>query len=71
MDGPVSPPSTSALPARKRVVPCPTCREPTLFSPQNPFRPFCSARCQGHDLGAWASESYRVDAKAPPDDGDA
>ena len=48
-------------------VPCPTCRQPSLYAPSNPWRPFCSERCRGVDLGAWATESYRVPAEAPPD----
>ena len=52
----------------ERRVPCPTCRQPTLFSPANPWRPFCSARCRGNDLGAWASEGYRVPAQPPVED---
>ena len=51
-------------------VPCPSCREPALFSPANPWRPFCSERCRQRDLGAWANEEYRV-PEAPPQDGDA
>ncbi len=43
-------------------VACPGCGEATWYSAQNPYRPFCSARCQGHDFGAWASEHYRVNA---------
>ena len=35
---------------------------------RNPFRPFCSERCKNMDLGAWASESFRVPDEAPPDD---
>jgi endogenous inhibitor of DNA gyrase (YacG/DUF329 family) len=27
---------------------------------ENKHRPFCSARCQLLDLGAWASESHRI-----------
>ncbi len=48
-----------------RLVPCPSCRQPTPFGPGNRWRPFCSERCRGMDLGAWASEDYRVPA-APP-----
>lgn len=48
-------------------VPCPTCRQPSVYGPSNPWRPFCSERCRGVDLGAWATESYRVPAEAPPD----
>jgi len=52
-----------------RVVPCPTCGGDSLYSPDNPYRPFCSERCKNIDFGAWASESYRVEAK--PDAADA
>ena len=51
----------------ERIVACPTCREPTRYGPANPWRPFCSARCRGSDLGAWASENYRVAASPPPE----
>jgi uncharacterized protein len=50
------------------MVPCPSCKAPALFSPTNPYRPFCSARCQGYDFGAWANEGYRVGTNPPPDD---
>ena len=30
----------------------------------NPHRPFCSERCKIIDLGAWASESYKVPVQA-------
>ncbi|UUX95771.1 DNA gyrase inhibitor YacG [Aquabacterium sp. J223] len=48
------------------VVPCPQCGQPSRFAPDNRWRPFCSERCRSIDLGAWASESYRVPA-SPPD----
>lgn len=54
----------------ERVVRCPTCRQPARYVATNPWRPFCSARCRGNDLGAWASEDYRVPAAPPPDDPD-
>jgi endogenous inhibitor of DNA gyrase (YacG/DUF329 family) len=50
-----------------RTVPCPSCRKPALFAERNPWRPFCSQRCRTADLGAWASERFRVPAEAPPD----
>lgn len=37
------------------IVACPICRKSTTFSPENPYRPFCSERCRIIDLGAWAS----------------
>lgn len=43
-----------------RTVPCPHCKGPAEWSPANPYRPFCSERCKQIDLGAWASEAYRV-----------
>ncbi|MCA3130892.1 MAG: DNA gyrase inhibitor YacG [Betaproteobacteria bacterium] len=43
-----------------RLVPCPCCGKTALWSPANPWRPFCSERCKTVDLGAWASETYRI-----------
>ena len=54
----MSPPPKSA-----RSVDCPSCGKPALFAPANPWRPFCSERCKTNDLGAWASEQYRIPAK--------
>jgi uncharacterized protein len=56
--------------ARPRIVRCPGCAGPSVYAVANPYRPFCSARCKNHDFGAWASEGYRVDAKADPEFGD-
>jgi uncharacterized protein len=52
-------------------VKCPRCSQEAIFdSKLNPFRPFCSERCQLIDLGNWASENYRVPVEnsAPPQD---
>ena len=46
--------------APDRVVACPACGKPSLLSPANRWRPFCSERCRLTDLGGWASESYRI-----------
>jgi endogenous inhibitor of DNA gyrase (YacG/DUF329 family) len=43
-----------------RIVNCPQCGAPVAWSAASRFRPFCSERCRMIDLGAWASESYRV-----------
>lgn len=51
-----------------RVVPCPRCGGDSIYAPGNPYRPFCSDRCKKVDLGAWASESFRVPTEAPPED---
>ena len=50
------------------MVVCPACKGKSLYSPANAFRPFCSERCKNMDLGAWASESFRMPVEAPPDD---
>jgi len=39
---------------------CPQCKNTTVFSSENPYRPFCSERCKLIDLGKWADETYRV-----------
>ncbi len=64
-------PGPNAAPAR--TVACPRCGAPASFDSGNPWRPFCSERCKTIDLGAWASESYRVPGpdEAPADDGPA
>ncbi|MBI3355518.1 MAG: DNA gyrase inhibitor YacG [Nitrospirae bacterium] len=38
---------------------CPLCHQPTSWE-NNPWRPFCSERCQLTDLGTWAAEQYRI-----------
>ena len=43
-----------------RTVRCPTCQGPSVWSAENPYKPFCSERCRLIDLGAWANEEYRV-----------
>lgn len=56
--------------SEQRWVACPRCRQKALYGPTNPARPFCSPRCRSLDLGAWASEGYRVasaPAEADPD----
>lgn len=44
-------------------VKCPQCGRLSLYSPENPFRPFCSERCRLIDLGEWASEGYKIPVK--------
>ncbi|HEY6966074.1 MAG TPA: DNA gyrase inhibitor YacG [Burkholderiales bacterium] len=56
-----------------KLVPCPRCGTQAPYAPENRWRPFCSERCRIIDLGAWASEAYRVpvppdaQSEAPPD----
>ncbi len=51
-----------------RRVPCPSCKGPAIYDPSNRWRPFCSERCRVADLGAWASEKFRVPGEAPSED---
>lgn len=59
---------TTPTPPRARTVTCPSCGGDSVYSPANAYRPFCSERCKQIDLGAWASEGFRVPAEAPPAD---
>jgi endogenous inhibitor of DNA gyrase (YacG/DUF329 family) len=54
------------------VVACPQCGKSVEWTPAAKWRPFCSERCKLIDLGAWASDRYRLpiaedDESAPPD----
>ncbi len=42
---------------------CPNCRNQAPWR-GNPHRPFCSERCKLQDLGAWASERYRIQGES-------
>ncbi|WP_406947222.1 DNA gyrase inhibitor YacG [Psychrobacter ciconiae] len=44
---------------------CPNCGKKTVWQ-DNAFKPFCSERCKLIDLGAWASEDYRLPADTAP-----
>lgn len=39
---------------------CPTCQHETTMAISNTYRPFCCERCKLIDLGAWASEEYKI-----------
>lgn len=43
-------------------VPCPTCGKAVPWTPDSPWRPFCSERCRLIDLGEWLEESRRIPA---------
>lgn len=63
------PKNTSSQPnIQARTVRCPACAGPSLYSSTNAYRPFCSARCKGVDLGAWASEEFKLPDATPPDE---
>ena len=44
---------------------CQTCGKSIEWK-DNPFRPFCSERCQLVDLGKWVEGEYRVPGEALP-----
>jgi endogenous inhibitor of DNA gyrase (YacG/DUF329 family) len=50
-----------------RSVKCPQCGATVEWSPASRWRPFCSERCKMLDLGAWASEAYRIPAEETPE----
>ncbi|MDE2402208.1 MAG: DNA gyrase inhibitor YacG [Burkholderiales bacterium] len=52
-------------PTKPPMVRCPSCGETVPYRTDNPYRPFCSKGCKAIDLGAWASEQFRVEAKPP------
>jgi endogenous inhibitor of DNA gyrase (YacG/DUF329 family) len=57
--------------ARSRTVRCPQCGTEVPWSPESKWRPFCSGRCKQTDLGAWATESYRIAVAQPTQSSDA
>lgn len=54
--------------AEEKIVQCPGCSGDSVYAVRNVYRPFCSERCKNLDLGAWASESFRVPTESPPED---
>jgi len=61
-------PANAIPPTSPKLVACPTCGGNSLYAASNVFRPFCSERCKNMDLGAWASESFRVPSQSLPED---
>ena len=53
---------------KARLVNCPQCGKPVAWDTANRFRPFCSERCRVIDLGAWATENYRIPVQDNKDD---
>jgi uncharacterized protein len=44
------------------IIICPVCKNITTWE-ENSLRPFCSERCKLIDLGAWASNEYKIPGK--------
>lgn len=47
------------------------CRKPAAPLAENPFTPFCGARCRDLDLAAWLDERYAIPTDEPVLDADA
>jgi endogenous inhibitor of DNA gyrase (YacG/DUF329 family) len=53
---------------------CPTCRKIVRWTEAEPYRPFCSKKCQLIDFGEWAAERYGIaeeEGEKPDTAGDA
>lgn len=42
------------------TLPCPHCHTAVKWTTDNPYRPFCSKRCQLIDLGEWVMEEKAI-----------
>ena len=51
-----------------KIVRCPQCGGDSIYAQSNPNRPFCSGRCKGIDLGAWANQEFRVPTEFSPEE---
>jgi endogenous inhibitor of DNA gyrase (YacG/DUF329 family) len=47
---------------------CPACRRPFRPAAGDPWRPFCSERCQLIDLGGWLTERHAIPGEDAGDD---
>ena len=59
--------SATSKSATPKLVNCPQCGASVPWDSANPYRPFCSERCKMIDLGAWATESYRIPVEEDSD----
>lgn len=48
-----------------KTVRCPGCGGDSVYALSNRYRPFCSERCKNLDLGAWASEDFKLPEQLP------
>ncbi len=55
----------SLAPESVKTVRCPACSGPSVYATSNAYRPFCGERCKRHDLGAWASEAFKLPEQHP------
>lgn len=54
--------------AKALYVDCPSCNTKTLWTKDNPTRPFCSQRCRDIDFCGWANEKRVMDGQSDYDD---
>jgi uncharacterized protein len=59
--------NSSSRSATSKVVACPHCGASVVWGPESKYRPFCSERCKMIDLGAWATEAYRIPVEEDKD----
>ena len=59
--------SSRSVASKPKVVTCPQCGASVEWDVNNRYRPFCSERCKMNDLGAWATESYRIPVEEDKD----
>jgi endogenous inhibitor of DNA gyrase (YacG/DUF329 family) len=52
------------MPGIKQVN-CPTCQKIVAWTEAEPYRPFCSKKCQLIDFGDWASERNSIPVENP------
>jgi len=52
------------MPGIKQVN-CPTCQKIVPWNETEPYRPFCSKKCQLIDFGDWASERNSIPVENP------
>jgi len=55
---------------KPRIVKCPQCKADVPWTTESKWRPFCSERCKLQDLGAWASDRYRIGTPETPESGE-
>lgn len=49
-----------------KQVNCPNCQKIVAWSEDEPYRPFCSRKCQLLDFGEWANEKHRIPTQEKP-----
>ncbi|CAH0993176.1 DNA gyrase inhibitor YacG [Sinobacterium norvegicum] len=53
---------------KQPIIACPSCKKSTLYSKDNPDRPFCSKRCKDADFIDWSNEQRTIAGNSVYDD---